>query len=301
MKKLDFDERDLRSLRVFCSVAEAGGFAAAEKKLAMSKPSISRHIREVEERLGVKLCERGPSGFWLTPEGVVALDLASAALQALSRIKPEIDAVHGILSGRLAIGIGEHTLTHPDCRLPEALQAMRTLAPNVEPQILVMTFSELELALRDGRVDLIIRGKYKQDHDFFYLPLYTEVHQVYVSRHVKKQAIETLPLVYRAHPYVEEALQTGRYHRGPDAAGLDAVAAMVATGYYQGLLPTHYGKLLQKRFHLSIDPQGPVFQHTGCAIVSDLRPPSHRTKTFLDLLRKLSAPDLVVDRNCCQS
>ncbi len=32
MIKLDFDERDLRSLRVFCNVAEAGGFAAAERR-----------------------------------------------------------------------------------------------------------------------------------------------------------------------------------------------------------------------------------------------------------------------------
>jgi DNA-binding transcriptional LysR family regulator len=287
MLKLDFDERDLRSLRVFCNVAKAGGFTAAEKTLAMSKPSISRHVREVEERLGVKLCERGPSGFRLTPEGAVALDLASAALQALSRIRPEIDAVHGVLSGRLAIGLGEHTLTHPECRLPEALEAMRRLGPNVEPQVFVMTFSELERALRDGRVDLIIRGKYKEDRDFSYLPLYTEVHRIFVSRRLRKPEIKDLPLVYRHHPYVEETLQTGRYMRGPDAAGLDSVAAMVATGHYQGLLPTHYGKLIQKRFQLTVDQSGPVFQHIGCAIVSALRPPSHRTKVFLEILMRL--------------
>ncbi|MEX5923870.1 helix-turn-helix domain-containing protein [Providencia hangzhouensis] len=38
-----------KSLRVFTSVAEAGGFTIAEKKLNMSKASISRHIREIEE------------------------------------------------------------------------------------------------------------------------------------------------------------------------------------------------------------------------------------------------------------
>jgi LysR family transcriptional regulator, transcriptional activator for bauABCD operon len=56
----DFTERDLRSLRIFCAVAQANGFAAAEKQLNMSKASISRHIREVEETLGARLCERGP-------------------------------------------------------------------------------------------------------------------------------------------------------------------------------------------------------------------------------------------------
>ncbi len=95
----------------------------------MTKASISRHVREVEERLGVTLCERGPGGFKLTPEGVVALNLASSALRALSRIRPEIDAVHGVLSGPLTIGIGEHTLTHPQCKLPEALARLRQHAP----------------------------------------------------------------------------------------------------------------------------------------------------------------------------
>ncbi len=51
-------EKDLKSLRVFISVAEAGGFSIAEKKLSMSKASISRHIREIEDKLGVQLCER---------------------------------------------------------------------------------------------------------------------------------------------------------------------------------------------------------------------------------------------------
>ena len=136
MKKIDFDERDLRSLRVFCGVAQAGGFAAAEKDLFLSKASISRHVREVEDRLGVRLCERGPSGFRLTPEGEVAVKLASSALRSLERIRPEIDAVHGVLSGCLSIGIGEHTILHPNSKFPEALARMHELAPNVTPEIM---------------------------------------------------------------------------------------------------------------------------------------------------------------------
>lgn len=287
MQKLDFDERDLRSLRVFCAVAEAGGMAAAEKKLAMSKPSISRHVREVEDRLGVKLCERGPSGFRLTPEGIVALDLASAAFQALGRIRPEIDAVHGVLSGRLAIGIGEHTLTHPDCRLPEALTAMRNLAPGVEPQVLVMNFAELGQSLNDGRVDLVIRGKYKEDRDFFHIPLYYETHKMYVAAHAVHADFAKLPLIYRPHPHVEKALRSGRYFRGPDVAGLDSVAAMVATGYYQGLLPTHYGDLIKERFNLTIDGDGPVYEHAGCAVFATSRSLSQRAKVFLNVLKEL--------------
>lgn len=288
MLKLDFDERDLRSLRVFCNVAQAGGFAAAEKQLLMSKASISRHMRQVEDRLGVRLCERGPSGFKLTSEGVVALNLASSALRALERIRPEIDAVHGVLSGSLVIGMGEHMLTHPRCRLPEALAALRRQAPNVKPEIVIAPFTDLNHALREQRVDIAIRGKYRENREFNYLPLYIEVHRVYASGRVtnKKEGLK-LPLVYRPHPYVEQVLRTNRYIRGPEAGGLDAIGVLVATGYYQGILPTHYGQLLEKRFALKAQPNSPSFQHAACAVTMAARPFSHRAELFLKILREM--------------
>ncbi|HYS63395.1 MAG TPA: LysR family transcriptional regulator [Paraburkholderia sp.] len=288
MFKLDFDERDLRSLRVFCNAAQAGGFAAAEKRLLMSKASISRHVRQVELRLGVRLCERGPGGFRLTPEGTVALDLASNALRALERIRPEVDAAHGVLSGSLTIGIGEHTLTHPQCKLPEALRILQQRAPAVRPEIVVNSFADLNQALLEQRVDIAIRGKYSGDAEFNYLPLYIETHRVYVSgRIARKKESRHLPLVYRRHPYVERALSSGLYTRGPDAGGLDAIGALVASGCYLGILPTHYGQLLEKRFALRLQPNSPSFQHIGCAVTQAARPLSHRAGLFLDILEDL--------------
>ncbi len=293
MKKIDFDERDLRSLRVFCGVAQAGGFAAAEKDLFLSKASISRHIREVEERLGVRLCERGPSGFKLTPEGEVAVKLASSALRSLERIRPEIDAVHGVLSGCLSIGIGEHTILHPESRFPEALARMHDLAPNVTPEISVMTFTELNQALRENRVDIAIRGKYADDGEFTYLPLFLETHRVYASKRVPKRVRKTLPLVMRSHPYVLQALESGEYIRGPEAGGLEAIGVLIATKLYQGILPTYYGELLTKRYSLELQAQGPSYSHSICAVTESIRPISHRGKLFLNILKELhSTADL---------
>ena len=108
MKNQFLDERNLKSLRIFCAVAEAGGFSAAEKTLAMSKASISRHINDVEAVLGVKLCERGPSGFKLTLAGITTLQQARNALNSLARIRAEVDNVRGVLSGNIQVGIVEH-------------------------------------------------------------------------------------------------------------------------------------------------------------------------------------------------
>jgi len=290
MLKLEFDERDLRSLRVFCHVVEAGGFTAAQSTLFMSKASISRHIREVEERLGAQLCKRGPGGFRLTPEGEVAVKLANTALRELARIRPEVDAVRGILSGPLAIGIGEHALLHPDCRLPQTLRTMLRQAPQIQAEILVMPFAELGTALRTKRIDVAIRGKYREDQNFTYVPLYTEEHRFYaVAPLHRAPGALRLPLVVRAHPYVEHALSTRRYVRGPQAIGLDAVGALIATGCCQGILPVYYGTLLQHPLGLYPVEDSPSYSHQICAVIPASEPPSRRVEVFLASLRAAHA------------
>ena len=62
-------DTDLRLLRVFQTVADCGGMSAAELELNISTSTISRHVKDLETRLGLVLCRRGRSGFALTPEG----------------------------------------------------------------------------------------------------------------------------------------------------------------------------------------------------------------------------------------
>ncbi len=287
MSRLDFTERDLRSLRIFCAVAQAGGFSAAEHRLNMSKASISRHVREVEERLGVRLCERGPSGFKLSAAGVVALDLASSALKSLERIRPEIDSVKGVLSGTLSIGLAEQLIMDPNCRIPQALAELKRRAPDVQPEVVVMTFANLNLALRERRLEVAIRGMYKKERVFNYRALFVEVHRVYAMSGLKPKDGRALPLVYRSHPFVEKMLTDHGFERGPDAGGLEAIGLLLATGNYAGLLPEHYAQLLGKRYALSEVPESPAFPNTICAITEASRPLTRRLELFLDILDEL--------------
>ena len=55
-------DNDLRLLRVFRAVVACGGFAAAELELNINRSTISRHIKDLETRLGVTLCRRGRAG-----------------------------------------------------------------------------------------------------------------------------------------------------------------------------------------------------------------------------------------------
>ena len=59
----------IRLLRVFKTVIECGGFAAAEVELNISRPAISLAITELESLLNMRLCQRGRSGFSITEQG----------------------------------------------------------------------------------------------------------------------------------------------------------------------------------------------------------------------------------------
>ena len=67
---------DLRSLKAFIHVAELGSFSRAAEKLGYSQPSVSVHIRHLEEALGVKLFDRIGHAVRLTDKGRDLLSLA---------------------------------------------------------------------------------------------------------------------------------------------------------------------------------------------------------------------------------
>jgi LysR family hca operon transcriptional activator len=68
---------ELRHLRYFVAVAEAGSLTvAAERKLHTSQPSLSRQIRDLEDEVGARLLTRRARGIELTPAGRAFLEHA---------------------------------------------------------------------------------------------------------------------------------------------------------------------------------------------------------------------------------
>ena len=72
---------ELRHLRYFVAVAEAGSLTvAAEKRLHTAQPSLSRQLRDLEFEVGAQLFVRGARGVELTPAGRAFLDHARLSL-----------------------------------------------------------------------------------------------------------------------------------------------------------------------------------------------------------------------------
>jgi DNA-binding transcriptional LysR family regulator len=98
---------DLRLLRVFKAVADCGGMAAAELELNVAMSTISRHVKDLETRLGLVLCRRGRAGFSLTPEGEQVYAATDQLLSATDSFRGSIHDLHRSLGGDLHVAVFE--------------------------------------------------------------------------------------------------------------------------------------------------------------------------------------------------
>jgi LysR family hca operon transcriptional activator len=137
-------EMELRHLRYFVAVAEAGSLTlAAERQLNTSQPSLSRQIRDLEFEVGAQLLTRKARGIELTPAGRAFLDHARLVL---SQVEAAADAARRVAhpaKPRFVMGfLTGHELTW----MPEALRILRDELPNID----VMISSQYSPRLADG-------------------------------------------------------------------------------------------------------------------------------------------------------
>ena len=92
-------------MRVFAAVVDAGSFVGASAALEMSKAAVSRHVAELESRLGVRLLHRTTRRLSLTPEGEVFHVRCRELLGGVDEAEAEITSRSGEASGLLRINV----------------------------------------------------------------------------------------------------------------------------------------------------------------------------------------------------
>ncbi|NOR31031.1 MAG: LysR family transcriptional regulator, partial [Sulfitobacter sp.] len=122
---------DIHLLSVFDSVVRNNGFSAAQAELGLSQPTISNHITALEQRLGVKLCQRGRRGFLLTEKGQMVHGIAQSLIANLDEHSAQLTALKGGLIGTIRLAVVDSLATDPNLKLPEAIRAMTEMAPSV--------------------------------------------------------------------------------------------------------------------------------------------------------------------------
>lgn len=154
MTKLKGD-LDLHKLEVFYWVAELKSFSEAAQRLSLRQPTVSAHIRELENTLGGKVFYRIPGKVSLTPLGLLLVEKASNLLSFKLETVAAIEQFHGTLSGELWIGgsniPGEYLL-------PEKLGKLVQKYPNVKPILRIGDSTTVVEEVLDGKVEIGLVG-----------------------------------------------------------------------------------------------------------------------------------------------
>lgn len=138
----------LRQLIYFMELERYGGFGRAAQALAISQPTLSQQISQLEQELGVKLIDRTTRRFVLTDEG--------RALQARLRrsLKQLADAISEVTSHSdaqpLSIGIPNYT-TYP--LVADTLRRFIAAVPGSMPRLVEVSAEEMSQLLNDGELD----------------------------------------------------------------------------------------------------------------------------------------------------
>jgi DNA-binding transcriptional LysR family regulator len=242
---------DLRLLRLFSTVVECGGFAAAEAQVETGLSTISKHVKELETRLGVKLCRRGRSGFALTAQGREVHLAAQQLFGALETFRYRMNDIHTEIVGEINLGVIDTLVTDPNFRLAKVLAALKRRAPRVRVNISVDPPNHLEKALLEESLHAAIVTVRQRLPGLEYRRLYGECNNLYCAEthplyarcpdDVGLDEVEGCELVGRTYATQEESRQLlGALPRTATANDVEGVAVLVLTGRYLGYLPDHY-------------------------------------------------------------
>ena len=154
---------DWSLVQSFLAVAETGSLSGAAAALGQSQPTIGRHVRALEQALGVELFQRHPRGLRLTATGEQIRPAAEEMRAALTRIALTAETEAARLEGTVRIAASVYAAHHV---LPPVLAGIRKAEPAIALVLQPsddsdnLTFREADIAVRMYRprqLDLVTR------------------------------------------------------------------------------------------------------------------------------------------------
>lgn len=96
---------NLRALRYFIAIADAGSLTAAAAAISIAQPALTRQLRELEADLGTPLFHRLPRGVRLTPAGVTLYESAQRILGEAQRVRQRLTRTVSDTRTTLVLGV----------------------------------------------------------------------------------------------------------------------------------------------------------------------------------------------------
>ena len=287
---------DIRLLRIFRSVVECGGFSAAENVLGIGRSAISQQMNDLEQRLGLRLCQRGRAGFALTEEGREVYQSTLQLLAALESFRTEVNGLHQHLRGELNIGLTDNLVTVPHMRITHALARLKERGPDVRIQIRMTPPSEVEQGVLDGSLHVGVVPQAGALSGLEYQALYNERSLLYCAvghplfyvddRELEDERLnaqEAIAPTFRLPPEAQAHYQA--LNCTASASDREGMAFLLLTGRYIGYLPDHYASAWVQQGRLrALKADSRSYEVSLAAVTRKGRRPHLVLESFLDAL-----------------
>lgn len=161
-------DMNIQKYLAFIRTVEYGSFTKAAEVLNYSQSGISRMIHDLELEWNMSLLERSRAGVRLTSDGVTLLPYIKDLCSGYQSLQRQVDELNGLQSGLIRIGTFSSIATH---WLPKIIKAFQKDFPNIEYELLLGDYLEIENWIMEGRVDC----------GFLRLPVAAELETVFLE------------------------------------------------------------------------------------------------------------------------
>ncbi|KAF0108135.1 MAG: LysR family transcriptional regulator [Anaerolineaceae bacterium] len=138
---------DMNKIETFLRAAETLNFSETAKRLHMSQPSVSHHIKALEQELGAALFTRASTGLHLTEAGRLLLPWARRLLHDTNNMQAMMSSIQDDIVGDLRITC---STTAGKYVLPQMAARFCQRFPGVKVRILACTAENVTLGLLEG-------------------------------------------------------------------------------------------------------------------------------------------------------
>lgn len=153
---------DLKNLNYFKTIAEKGSFSAAAKTLHISQPTLSNSIKNLEDRMNIKLFERTSREIFLTEAGDILLEKAINILLEVEKTEKEMHEVKVIGKGTLIIGMIESVKYW----IPKVIKEYNNKYPNINIKLKELGPNEIQDNLSKYNIHVGITSKKNKGDTF---------------------------------------------------------------------------------------------------------------------------------------
>ena len=189
-------------LKVFDKVAKRLNFTKAANELNITQPAVTKHIKEIESNLNIKLFERNGTKIKLTKAGEILLKYTEEIFSVYQKMEFEIGQLQEKQKGTLRLGA---STTIAQYVLPPILAEFRKRFPEIQLSLVIQNSEKIEDLLANHKIDVGLIEAQIKNRTFHYFPFMKDEivlvsrqnHSISTKNSIKIDDLKNIPLIFR--------------------------------------------------------------------------------------------------------